>query len=132
MVRLPFRLPNPEGSGASRPANPFDPGTIVVIRWLGLAGQLVSVCLVYLLLGFDLPLLEVVSVIAIGGLMNLWQMRLPQQDSEASDLLMLALGFDVLQPGCAALSDRWFAELLRCCFWPRWWSRRRFWICAQR
>ncbi len=97
MVRRPFSPPVADGSVTGRPASPFDPGTIVVIRWLGLAGQLVSVCLVYLLLGYDLPLLEVLSVIAIGGLMNLWQMRLRGQDSEASDLLMLALGFDVLQ-----------------------------------
>lgn len=97
MVRLPFSLRSAAASEAGRSASPFDPGTIVFIRWLGLAGQLVSVCLVFLLLDFDLPLLEVLGVIAIGGAMNLWQMRLRQQDSEASDLLMLALGFDVLQ-----------------------------------
>lgn len=82
---------------APRSGHPIDPNAIISIRWLGLAGQLAAAGLVYLILDFDLPLLEVLAVIAIGALMNLWQIYFRRPDSDMPLYLMLALGFDVVQ-----------------------------------
>ncbi|MEX0297615.1 MAG: ActS/PrrB/RegB family redox-sensitive histidine kinase [Kordiimonas sp.] len=55
----------PHGSGVRL-------GTLVLIRWIGLCGQLLSIGAVYFILGFDVQAHLTVPTILISALLNLW------------------------------------------------------------
>jgi two-component system, sensor histidine kinase RegB len=72
--------------------------TLVLIRWIAVAGQLVTVLLVHFGLGFSLPLAACLAVIAASVLSNiLLYVRMPLRARLGDRDSMLLLGFDVLQ-----------------------------------
>ncbi len=72
--------------------------TLILIRWIAVMGQTVTILVVHFGLGFQLPLLFCLSVIATLGLSNvlLWLRRVAavRLDDRAAAVL---LGFDVVQ-----------------------------------
>lgn len=72
--------------------------TLMLIRWVAIAGQLVAVLTVYFGFGYDLPLGAALSIIGVSVLVNgaaifqgRWRVRLGERDA------MLYLAYDVLQ-----------------------------------
>ncbi|WP_339332614.1 ActS/PrrB/RegB family redox-sensitive histidine kinase [uncultured Maricaulis sp.] len=77
--------------------------TLVMLRWLAVGGQTVTILIVHFLAGFELPIGFCLGLIAMSALVNTWlTLAVPPQkfarDWEAS----AQLGFDVLQM-CALL-----------------------------
>jgi two-component system sensor histidine kinase RegB len=76
-------------------------GTLVLIRWMAVVGQLGSLLLVYFVLDFSVPIYLTVSAVAISAALNLWlsfqadlNRRLTDKEAAgqlAFDLLHLAL-----------------------------------------
>lgn len=66
--------------------------TLLMIRWIGIAGQAGALLLVRYGLGFPLPLLPAAAVVAVSAAVNLW--------------------LSARQPGATLLSDRWAAVQL--------------------
>ena len=67
------------------------------IRWLAICGQLMALMFTYFILGFDLPLIPALVIVALSVLMNLWQNRQAKDDSGLVEQNLLALIFDILQ-----------------------------------
>lgn len=72
--------------------------TLVRLRWLAVAGQTVAVLIVYLLLGFPLPLGPCLAVIGLSAWINLliavrWRTNLRLQSAQAG----LLLAYDIFQ-----------------------------------
>lgn len=73
-------------------------GTLVLIRWIGMGGQAITVLVVQFGLGFDLPLIPCISAIAATALTNGILAKRRAARSRLSDReTVLVLGFDVLQ-----------------------------------
>jgi two-component system, sensor histidine kinase RegB len=72
--------------------------TITRLRWVAVIGQLATVLSVHLLLGFELPLLACLSVIALSALLNLYMQThyLPSKRLMSSSASLL-LAYDLLQ-----------------------------------
>ena len=76
----------------------IDPRVSVAIRWIALSGQLATVLLVHFVFGFILPLFQLLTIIAIGILLNLWQMLLNSNGVQLSrPPVLFVLIFDVIQ-----------------------------------
>jgi two-component system sensor histidine kinase RegB len=74
--------------------------TLVILRWLAIAGQSATIVVATAFLHFDLPLWPCLAVIATSVAMNLWAgARLKPSDGRFSDGSATAahLGFDILQ-----------------------------------
>ena len=74
--------------------------TLIILRWLAIAGQTATVIVLVMMLHFPLPVWQVLSVIGVSALVNLSAMsRLRQTDSRMPDGRQTAihLGFDILQ-----------------------------------
>lgn len=74
--------------------------TLMLIRWIAIAGQLVAILTVYFGFGYDLPLVPALAIIGVSVLVNgaaifqgRWRVRLGERDA------MLYLAYDVLQLG---------------------------------
>lgn len=91
------------GDGQSASSDRFSQGrlrlrTLVLIRWIAVAGQSVTVLVVHFGLGFSLPLMACLAVIAVSVLSNLLlYIRMPLRARLGDRDSMLLLGFDVLQ-----------------------------------
>ena len=76
----------------------IDPRVSIFIRWIALSGQLTTVLIVHFALGFFLPLVPLLTIIAIGIILNLWQSWLNKNAVQLSRLSVLfVLIFDVTQ-----------------------------------
>jgi two-component system sensor histidine kinase RegB len=72
--------------------------TLTRLRWVAIAGQLVTVLGVHFVLGFELPLLACLAVIGLSALLNLvMQARFPASKRLQSGHAVLTLGYDLLQ-----------------------------------
>jgi two-component system, sensor histidine kinase RegB len=72
--------------------------TLILIRWMAIVGQAFTICLVYFSLGFPLPILPLLSAVALSALINV---ALSLGFSAATRLTersaALLLGYDILQ-----------------------------------
>jgi two-component system sensor histidine kinase RegB len=74
--------------------------TLVALRWSALGGQMLALLVVRFLLGFELPLLGCLGLIALGALFNLGLLlAFPPQRVLGQWEAALQLGFDVFQLG---------------------------------
>ena len=72
--------------------------TLTRLRWVAIAGQLVTVLGVHFALGFELPLLSCLAVIGLSALLNFaLQTRFPANQRLASGHAVLTLGYDLIQ-----------------------------------
>ena len=77
--------------------------TLVMLRWLAVTGQTLTVLAVYFLIGFELPLGFCLGVIVSSALINTWLTLAVSPQRFAQDWeLAVQLGFDILQM-CALL-----------------------------
>ncbi len=83
---------------SSEPSSPINLRTLILIRWVAIAGQASALLIVRYGLGFGLPLVPALAVVASSALLNLiliahrqWAARLGERDAA------LYLGFDILQ-----------------------------------
>lgn len=74
---------------------PIRLGTLILLRWVAIAGQLAAVCGA-LLIGAEFPLPQVLVVIAMAAAMNVTLMIRPRRRVSA-DEAALQLGFDLTQ-----------------------------------
>jgi two-component system sensor histidine kinase RegB len=87
-----------EASAFQVPSGPVRLRTLVFIRWIAIAGQLVSLLTVNFTLGFDLPLLPTLGAVALSALINLLSTVLWPAPTRLSDTdAALHLGYDVIQ-----------------------------------
>ncbi|MBV8091617.1 MAG: ActS/PrrB/RegB family redox-sensitive histidine kinase [Alphaproteobacteria bacterium] len=82
----------------SEPSGPISLRTLVFIRWVAIAGQAMTILIVRFGLGFRLPFVEALAVVASSACLNLvlivhrqWAARLGERDAA------LYLGYDILQ-----------------------------------
>ena len=80
------------------PSGPINLRTLILIRWVAIAGQASTILIVHYGLGFGLPLVPALAVVASSALLNLvlivlrqWAARLGARDAA------LYLGYDILQ-----------------------------------
>lgn len=70
----------------------------IFLRWLAIIGQLVAVLAVYFGLGFNLPLIELLAVIALSVVLNLWLvLRYPVSHLLARRQAAAYLAYDLAQ-----------------------------------
>ena len=82
----------------SEPSSPISLRTLILIRWVAIAGQASTILIVHYGLGFGLPVVPALAVVASSALLNLvlivhryWAARLGERDAA------LYLGYDTLQ-----------------------------------
>jgi len=82
----------------NEPSGPINLRTLILIRWVAIAGQVSTILIVHYGLGFRLPLVPALGVVASSAFLNLvlivlrqWAARLGARDAA------LYLGYDVLQ-----------------------------------
>lgn len=74
--------------------------TLVLIRWIAVAGQLVTILTVRYGLGFDLPIGLALAAVAASAVFNLWSWSRRTTRARLSNReATLALAFDILQLG---------------------------------
>jgi len=87
----------------ARPAAPLRPlllGTLVRLRWLALAGQLVALLFVALVLNYSFPLTNALLLVLISALFNIaLVLRFGLSHRPANNLAAAQLAFDSLQLG---------------------------------
>ena len=72
--------------------------TLILLRWLAVAGQSAAVLGVHVGLGFSLPLLPCVVLIAISAWLNIYlYLRYPTQTHLTPGFAMTLLGYDIVQ-----------------------------------
>ena len=72
--------------------------TLVLIRWLALAGQAAAVFAVHLWLGFEMPVGPVMLAITVSGWLNVWlSVRYPATQRIGATAATLNFAFDLLQ-----------------------------------
>ena len=77
---------------------PLRLGTLVGLRWLAVGGQAVGVLFVEIGLGFPLPLIECLGLVALSVLLNLWLIfRLGAGHRPTTTLATIQLGYDLIQ-----------------------------------
>jgi two-component system sensor histidine kinase RegB len=88
----------PPGQGAGAPRERLRLRTLVALRWGALGGQLLTLLVVRILLGFDLPLLGCLGMIALAAVFNLGLvLALPPHRMLHQWESAVQLGFDILQ-----------------------------------
>src|SRR5690606_30973562 len=90
----------------ARSLRPTTPGgrvrlrTLILIRWVAIVGQLFAILFVKFSLGFPLPLVPVLAVVAASALVNLWIQRRRHGAIRLGDRqIAYSLGFDLVQLG---------------------------------
>src|SRR5687767_1860060 len=79
---------------------PLRLGTLVGLRWLAIAGQTVGVLFVGFGLGFPLPLMECLGLIAMSVALNLWLLlRFGVATRTSAAVSTIQLAYDCLQLG---------------------------------
>ena len=74
--------------------------TLILIRWIAVVGQTVTILIVYLGFGFELPVAACLFVVALTALSNLMlSVRMPVRARLGNVGATLLLGFDMLQLG---------------------------------
>lgn len=77
--------------------------TLIMLRWLAVGGQTVTILIVHFLAGFELPIGFCLGLIAMSALVNTWlTLAVPPQKFARDWEAFAQLGFDVLQM-CALL-----------------------------
>ena len=72
--------------------------TLILIRWVAVSGQLVSVLVVHFALAFTLPLVPLLGAVALSAAINLVSTVLRPADARLSDgEAALFLGYDIIQ-----------------------------------
>jgi two-component system, sensor histidine kinase RegB len=72
--------------------------TAVKLRWFGVIGQLLTVCFVYLVLGFPLPIGICLALIALSAWLNVFlRIRFPARTRLSTQLATSLLAYDILQ-----------------------------------
>src|SRR4249920_1118121 len=72
--------------------------TAVRLRWFGVIGQLLTVCFVYLVLGFPLPFGICLALIALSAWLNVFlRIRYPGRTRLSAQLAVSLLAYDILQ-----------------------------------
>lgn len=92
--------------GSLFPGNwrPLRLATLVGLRWLAVAGQVVGLLFVAVILGYPLPLLESLALVALSGLLNLWlSFRFGAGHRPTAEVATLQLAYDLLQLGALLL-----------------------------
>jgi two-component system sensor histidine kinase RegB len=89
-----------------RSLRPATPGgrvrlrTLILIRWVAIAGQLFAILFVRFSLGLPLPIVPVLAVVAASAAVNLWIQRSRRGATRLGDRqIALSLAFDLLQLG---------------------------------
>ena len=73
-------------------------GTLILIRWIAVGGQAVTVLTVNLGMAYDLPLLPCLATIAASAVSNVWLARRRAPGARLGDReAAIVLGFDLLQ-----------------------------------
>ena len=74
--------------------------TLIILRWLAIGGQMITLLIVRFVLGFDLPLLQCLGLIALSALINLvLVLGMPPQRPFSQKEAAVQLGYDLLQLG---------------------------------
>src|SRR5215471_15848096 len=72
--------------------------TAVRLRWFGVVGQLLTVCFVYLVLGFKLPFGVCLAFIALSAWINVFlRIRYPARTRLSTGFAGSLLAYDILQ-----------------------------------
>ncbi|MDX2202972.1 MAG: ActS/PrrB/RegB family redox-sensitive histidine kinase [Hyphomicrobiaceae bacterium] len=72
--------------------------TAVRLRWFGVIGQLVTLCLVYFVLGFDLPIGICLGLVAASAWLNVFvRLSYTMRSRLSTSLAMSLLAWDILQ-----------------------------------
>ena len=72
--------------------------TIVRLRWLGVIGQILALCIVYFGLGFDLPIGPCLTVIAVSAWVNVFlAIYYPGRHRLSVNFAMALLAYDLVQ-----------------------------------
>jgi two-component system sensor histidine kinase RegB len=90
---MELRMPSPERSESRLRLQ-----TAVRLRWFGVVGQLITVGVVYLVLGFKLPFGVCLAFIALSAWLNVFlRMRYPARTRLSTPLATGLLAYDILQ-----------------------------------
>ena len=88
----------PSGQGATAPREPLRLRTLVALRWAAVGGQLLTLLAIRIGLGFELPLLGCLAMIALSAAFNLGLvLALPPHRRLRQWEFAVQLGFDILQ-----------------------------------
>ena len=72
--------------------------TAVRLRWFGVIGQLITVCFVYFVLGFKMPIGICLGLIAISAWLNVYlRVRVPARTGLSMGLAACLLAYDIIQ-----------------------------------
>ena len=72
--------------------------TIVRLRWVGVLGQILALCVVYFWLGFDLPIGPCLTVIAVSAWVNVFlAIRYPARHRLSVNFATALLAYDIIQ-----------------------------------
>lgn len=95
-----YALPEDDTQALTQPAHPLRLDTLILLRWLAIAGQAVSVMFVYFGLGFPLPLAGCLVLVGLSVLLNLglW-FRFGPAHRPGGRLAFFQLAYDCLQVG---------------------------------
>ncbi len=95
-----FNTPRPDLQAAARINGEalIDPKALVLIRWIALLGQSVTLFAIFFFLDFRPPFLSAFGIILVGVALNIWQAWRTRHVTQTSATeLLLALSFDVIQ-----------------------------------
>lgn len=94
------RVPESASKSVRRREGRLGLRTLILIRWIAVAGQTVTVLVVHLGFGYKLPVVACLFVVALTALSNLMlSVRLPVRTRLGDTGAALLLGFDMLQLG---------------------------------
>ena len=77
----------------------FKKSTYVSLRWIGIAGQLISVIFVYFFLNFDFDIKSSILIIFIGILSNIYLIRIYDKTQLSDRSAFIFLVIDIIQLG---------------------------------
>jgi two-component system sensor histidine kinase RegB len=91
-------MPQSERQRKEPPESRLRLQTAVRLRWFGVIGQLLTVCFVYLVLGFPLPFGICLALIALSAWLNVFlRIRYPARTRLSTQFATSLLAYDVLQ-----------------------------------
>ena len=73
--------------------------TYITLRWIGIIGQLISICLVYFYFNFDFDFLYAIIIISIGVLSNIFLITAYNKSQVSDRSALIFLIIDILQLG---------------------------------